>query len=177
VTNGQEVKVDDSVRKSEVALLERDEVVKCIEDRARKFQGWRPGLFIERLRTQRYGIGGHYGYHFDWSGGMRGRGADRVSTFMVYVEANCTGGGTEFPKLERPVSRNWCRFIECDDKGEVEGEERQGVTFKPIQGNAVYWENLRADGSGYPETWHAGNPVTSGSKIGLNIWSWYRPPR
>jgi prolyl 4-hydroxylase len=45
----------------------------------------------------------------------------------------------------------------------------------------VYWENMRSDGSGYPESWHAGLPVESGSKIGLNIWSWlqvgYEPPR
>jgi prolyl 4-hydroxylase len=55
-----------------------------------------------------------------------------------------------------------------------------GVIFRPIAGNAVYWENMRSDGSGYSESWHAGLPVTSGSKIGLNIWSWlaegYVPP-
>jgi prolyl 4-hydroxylase len=48
----------------------------------------------------------------------------------------------------------------------------EGITFKPITGNAVYWENMRADGSGYLESWHAGLPVKSGVKIGLNIWSW-----
>jgi prolyl 4-hydroxylase len=55
------------------------------------------------------------------------------------------------------------------------------VIFKPVAGNAVYWENMRSDGSGYPESWHAGLPVKSGSKIGLNIWSWlqvgYVPPQ
>jgi hypothetical protein len=48
----------------------------------------------------------------------------------------------------------------------------KGVIFKPIAGNAVFWENMRSDGSGYAESWHAGLPVTKGVKIGLNIWSW-----
>jgi prolyl 4-hydroxylase len=97
---------------------------------------------------------------------------------MVYLEANCTGGGTHFPRLQRPAGNEWCKFIECD----VEDEElKDGVIFKPVAGNAVYWENMRSDGSGYPESWHAGLPVKSGSKIGLNIWSWlqvgYVPPQ
>ena len=46
--------------------------------------------------------------------------------------------------------------------------------FKPRAGNAVYWENFRADGTGYDETWHAGLPVTKGVKVGLNIWSFGR---
>lgn len=100
---------------------------------------------------------------------------------MVYVEANCTGGGTNFPRLKKPVGREWCRFLECGEDGEGEGGEElvdgrgekvEGVTFKAISGNAVFWENLREDGSGYWETWHAGLPVKSGVKIGLNIWSW-----
>lgn len=102
---------------------------------------------------------------------------------------------------------DWCRFIECDVEGVygngtttsttnsssgssggggsntgVSGKEdlTEGVIFKPIPGNAVYWENMRNDGSGYAESWHAGLPVLEGSKIGLNIWSWlaegYVPP-
>lgn len=46
--------------------------------------------------------------------------------------------------------------------------------FKPIKGNAVYWENMRSDGTGYEESWHAGLPVESGEKIGLNIWNWFQ---
>ena len=120
-------------------------------------------------------MGGHYKHHFDWSGGSRNQ--DRVSTFMVYVDADCEGGGTEFPRIRGPELRGrWCEFLEC---GEEDGEgemgrrrERVGVTFKPIGGNAVFWENLRPDGRGYEETYHAGLPVLSGWKVGLNIWSW-----
>lgn len=159
------------------------------------------GLLLERLKIQRYGPGGHYAHHYDWHGAGR---ADRVSSFMVYVDANCTGGGTGFPRLRRPPSSRWCRFVECAGDGDRDdptiaaaaaadagggegagwgggwewgwGRQRpgEGVVFKPLRGNAVYWENLRADGSGYVETWHAGLPVETGVKIGLNIWSWYR---
>lgn len=50
-----------------------------------------------------------------------------------------------------------------------------------MTGNAVYWENIRPDGTDYEESWHSGLPVTSGMKIGSNIWSWlqegYEPPQ
>jgi len=162
-TEGVE-RLDTTVRESEKALLDRDDIVKCIENRARVFQGWRPDVFIEKLWSQRYTQNGHYRHHYDWSSASSHSG--RVSSFMVYLEANCTGGGTNFPRLEIPRGGNWCEFVECGS--------RQGVTFKPLKGNAVFWENLRADGTGYKECWHAGLPVLSGTKIGLNIWSWYQ---
>jgi prolyl 4-hydroxylase len=91
---------------------------------------------------------------------------------MVYLDDNCTGGGTNFPRLERPAEKKWCDVLDCSDS--PEGEE-QGITFMPVKGNAVYWENFRPDGRGHEETWHAGLPVKSGVKVGLNIWSWYQP--
>jgi prolyl 4-hydroxylase len=190
---------DPLIRLSEVATLPRTPTVQCIEARARSLQGWsrqtpqsqgwtlfgssapttphaedressRGGIMLERLKIQKYGPGGHYTHHFDWQGGAGT--VDRVSSFMVYVDANCTGGGTGFPRLGRPGDRRWCRYIECGEEEEERGHE--GVIFKPVRGNAVFWENLRADGSGYLETWHAGLPVETGTKVGLNIWSWYR---
>ncbi|TVY28487.1 Prolyl 4-hydroxylase [Lachnellula hyalina] len=179
VTSGTETSIQKDIRFSEVALVDRDEVVRCIEHRSRAFQGWRPDLHIERLRTQRYGLGGHYKHHYDWSGGSRE--ADRVSTFMVYVDADCEGGGTEFPRMKMPnvLKGRWCDFLECekngpdgdDDGGGGKGDDF-GITFKPIKGNAVFWENLGADGRGYEQTFHAGLPVLRGQKVGLNIWSW-----
>ncbi|PSN60635.1 hypothetical protein BS50DRAFT_205493 [Corynespora cassiicola Philippines] len=166
-TAGNE-RLDPTVRLSEKAQLDRDDTVKCIEERARVFQGYRPHVYVEKLWSQRYNAGGHYTYHYDWSTASRSSG--RISSFMVYLEANCTGGGTHFPRLDKPNDETWCKFIECGD----EEEDREGTTFKPIAGNAVYWENIRPDGRGYDESWHAGLPVKSGTKIGLNIWSWYQ---
>ncbi|KAL1895551.1 hypothetical protein Cpir12675_003189 [Ceratocystis pirilliformis] len=189
--DGSSTQIDPSIRLSEVALLPRDPTVRCIEARARAFQGWRRNLWIERLRTQRYGPGGHYGMHFDWSSGAGGWG--RVSSFMAWahVSDDIQGGGTEFPYLPRAEVRSgnsfWCTFVECDASSTSSpegGNEQQdilehrpaveGVIFKPILGNAVFWENFRADGSGkgYQETFHAGLPVKQGSKVGLNIWTW-----
>lgn len=88
---------------------------------------------------------------------------------MVYLKGDCVGGGTHFPRLPAPQNRKWCDFIECDG---IVGAE--GVTFKPLKGGAVFWMNFDSDGRGYKETIHAGMPVVSGQKIGLNIWSWYQ---
>ncbi|KAF1984122.1 hypothetical protein K402DRAFT_302304, partial [Aulographum hederae CBS 113979] len=161
-------------RNSSKALLPRDDVVQCIEARALALQGWPKDVFVERLWAQRYGVGGHYTWHYDWS--RRGaRGEGRVSSFMVFLGDACEGGGTAFPRVRRPGGRWWCGVIECGgNKGK--GEEEMGVTFKPIAGSAVYWENFKpGDEGGWEETWHAGLPVTKGEKVGLNIWSWYQP--
>ncbi|KAF5235942.1 hypothetical protein FANTH_11450 [Fusarium anthophilum] len=170
--NGEATHRDSSVRDSHVAVIPRTDTVRCIESRARALQGWRPDLWIERLRTQRYGPGGHYNHHFDWSTNARGWG--RVSSLMVWVEGSDSlkGGGTEFPLIKRPAETEWCRFIECSNDMEEHGG--MGVTFKVVPGNAVYWENFAADGRGYEETWHAGLPVQEGTKTGLNIWSFGR---
>ncbi|KAI1302584.1 hypothetical protein F5Y03DRAFT_206466 [Xylaria venustula] len=183
ITNdGDKTQRNALVRDSEVALIPRTDVVRCIESRARSFQGWRDDLWIERLRTQRYGPSQHYTHHFDWGSGTRGWG--RVSSFMVWVKADeIEGGGTEFPRLQRTgPDQPWCRWVECPDTGDdntpkkKDGEPISGVTFKAIPGNAVFWENFRPDGTGrgWQETWHAGLPVTKGTKVGLNIWSWGR---
>ncbi|KAI2642902.1 hypothetical protein GGS21DRAFT_500137 [Xylaria nigripes] len=174
-----------TVRDSEVALIPRTDAVRCIEARARSLQGWRDELWIERLRTQRYGPNQHYAHHFDWGSGARGWG--RVSSFMVWVQTNdIEGGGTEFPRLQRNgPDEPWCHWVECHDLQSAnagqksmkkEGGLSTGVTFRPIPGNAVFWENFRPDGTGrgWQETWHAGLPVKRGTKIGLNIWSWGR---
>lgn len=100
---------------------------------------------------------------------------------MVWLGDECEGGGTRFPRLTKPESEHWCKFVYCGGRGAAESdgdrdnedeEQASGVTFKPIKGNAVYWENMKPDGTGYEESWHAGLPVLSGTKIGLNIWSW-----
>ncbi|KAM5345470.1 hypothetical protein ACJ41O_011332 [Fusarium nematophilum] len=178
-SNGESTHRDSSIRDSHVALIPRTDPVRCIESRARAFQGWRPELWIERLRTQRYGPGGHYNHHFDWRTNAAGWG--RVSSIMAWVDGSegLKAGGTEFPLLKRPEGEEgnkWCRFIECadDEPAEDADQTTAGVVFKVAPGNAVYWENFAADGRGYDETWHAGLPVEEGIKVGLNIWSFGR---
>ncbi|KAI1266350.1 2OG-Fe(II) oxygenase family oxidoreductase [Xylariaceae sp. FL1019] len=194
-SDGQHVSRNTSVRDSEVALLPRADLVRCLERRALALQGWREELWIERLRTQRYVAGGHYTHHFDWGSGSRGWG--RVSSGMAWVASSgLEGGGTEFPSLRKRKEGEWCKFIECPDARHEKGSQPEansqkvmahdatkkqpagelGVTFRVVPGNAVFWWNFRPDGTGrgFDETWHAGLPVTKGTKVGLNIWSWGR---
>lgn len=158
-------RLDPEVRTSSSAKLERDLVVRRVEDRALEFQGWRSSVHVQASMVQRYDVGGHFEHHYDWVMAKNMTG-NRASTFMIYLDGNCTGGGTNFPRLQVPTDDKWCAFIDCDEP------YVNGVTFKPIAGNAIFWENLHPNGSGHEDTWHAGLPVTSGSKTGLNIWSW-----
>ncbi|EZF30437.1 hypothetical protein H109_03210 [Trichophyton interdigitale MR816] len=156
-------------RLSEVAYPEGVSAVECIGRRALAFQGWSPYISIETLQVQRYKTNGFFKYHYDSFG--EGLNGDRVSTFNIFLHSNCTGGGTHFPNLRMPEDPRWCEFIECGP--DESGEARTGITFKPISGNAVFWENIRPNGERYQETLHAGLQIESGTKIGLNIWSWH----
>lgn len=97
-------------------------------------------------------------------GEVKGRGSE--------LKRDEEGGKVKTGEEEDP----WCKFVECEGGRVKTGPDGRGVTFKAVEGNAVFWTNFRADGSGsgYRETWHAGLPVTKGEKVGLNIWSWGR---
>ncbi|GAW16599.1 hypothetical protein ANO14919_060320 [Xylariales sp. No.14919] len=162
-------RIDDKMRVSDSAWMDRqDPVVRTITQRAREFQGWRgKNTSIEPLLVQRYQADGFYNYHFDWDE-SRTRG-NRATTFMSYLVGDCAGGGTNFPFLPQPSDDRWCDVIECDEEGR---DGYQGVIFKPIVGSAIFWENFHPNGTGHKGVYHAGLPVKSGMKVGLNIWSW-----
>ncbi|KAI0896687.1 hypothetical protein F4806DRAFT_495993 [Annulohypoxylon nitens] len=167
--------VDLDVRVSETATLQSDEIVKRIESRALKLKGWRTDSFeLQELEVQRYGFNGFYTFHYDWVGDLQE--GNRMTTFMIYLVDQCTGGGTNFPRLEQPKDSRWCEIIECNNStisnGDDEEEHYAGVTFKPIAGLTVYWENFHPNGTPHEGVRHAGLPVASGEKIGLNIFSW-----
>jgi len=158
--------IDPSYRSSVTATLGRDKVIEKIEDRAKAFPGYDSSGLIKPLVVQKYELGNQYRDHYDWFHNSQSIGGNIESTFFVYIEANCTGGGTNFPRLKAPRDEKWCEFIDCDRPFE------DGVTFKPITGNAIFWRNLEGGGEGHKSTLHAGLPVTSGTKMGLNIWTW-----
>jgi prolyl 4-hydroxylase len=165
----EDSQVDAKMRVSESAYLDfKDPVVARIARRARMFQGWRGNTTrIEPVLVQRYNVDGFYNYHFDWDEALSE--GNRATTFMSYLAANCTGGGTNFPFLPQPSDERWCDVIECDEEGR---DGYQGVIFKPILRSAVFWENFYPNGTGHKGVYHAGLPITSGTKVGLNIWSW-----
>ncbi|KAI8272397.1 hypothetical protein K4K60_012859 [Colletotrichum sp. SAR11_57] len=168
-------KTTHQVRTSQSTALWRDDVVRCIEDRAIAFQGYSmPKSHIEPLQLVKYGQGQRYHFHTDWFTDPKHttayQGGNRISSFFGYVSVvNVTGGGTNFPMLDAPHDERWCEFIDCDEPWE------NGVTFRPVEGNFVYWENLLWDGTGDQRNLHAGLPVTSGQKVGMNIWTRQAP--
>jgi prolyl 4-hydroxylase len=67
----------------------------------------------------------------------------------------------------------WCDDILC----EKDGKEVTSLEVMPKVGNAVFWRNMLKNGTVDDGTLHAGTPVTSGTKIGLNIWTREKPYR
>jgi prolyl 4-hydroxylase len=77
------------------------------------------------------------------------------------LEGECSGGETWFPYI--------------DVKGLGEGKWRKlegdgGMAFAPRGGNALFWVNLHANGTGDERTVHAGLPLIEGRKTAMNIW-------
>ncbi len=122
---------------------------------------------LEAISIQRYQPNGFFRLHHDYFGCGNGT-PDRVSTFNVFLQGDCDGGGTHFPLLPRPNNETWCQYIDCDSK-------EDGVVFKPIVGNAIYWENVDSNGTGFRETLHQALPVLSGVKVSMNVWQWRFP--
>lgn len=165
-----------NVRTSQSTSVERDDVARCIEQRALDFQGYDiPKTHVEPLQLVKYGIGEQYRFHTDWftnpALATADAGGNRISSFFAYIHVSndTTGGGTNFPILDAPRDERWCEILDCDEPYE------NGVTFRPVEGNAVYWENLFTNGVGDERTLHAGLPVATGHKIGMNIWTRQAP--
>ncbi len=71
-------------------------------------------------------------------------GGQRIKTFVCYLNEVSGGGETEFPDL--------------------------GIRVKPEPGTVVYFENADAAGKPYPQSRHAGLPVTAGTKWISTLW-------
>jgi prolyl 4-hydroxylase len=174
-----------STRTSRSTSLELDDIVRCIEERALRFQGFdTPRSHLEPLQAVHYSIGNRYHAHTDWftaPSQITGElGGNRLTSFFIYVSVSpdIKGGGTHFPFLEPPTNEKWCQYINCDAPLE------EGVTFRPVERGAVFWRNLldvsddgkvvkvgEAGRTGDRRTLHAGLPIQRGSKLGMNIWT------
>ncbi|MCJ1377762.1 Prolyl 4-hydroxylase, alpha polypeptide [Xylographa soralifera] len=159
-------------RSSQTAYFFEDPVTQCIEDRAAFFQGNLPVERVEALQVVKYTVGDQFRQHWDW---WEGADNPRISTFFAYLacdsgesgnEDRCEGGATHFSDLGKDFPRGWCDVIDCSDDSELDG-----VAFKPIVGNAIFWSNVHPNGTYHQGTYHAGMPVKKGQKVGLNIWT------
>jgi prolyl 4-hydroxylase len=136
---------------------------------------------VESLQLLQYEPGGKFRLHYDWytepttaraATGLSGDDPDkphnRLGTVFVYLGDDCVGGETYFPEI-RGVSPG------ADGDKFSRTDTGMGLLVKPKKGNAVFWNNLLANGTGDRRVLHAGLPVRSGTKIGLNMWSKYFP--
>jgi prolyl 4-hydroxylase len=125
----------------------------------------------------RYTAGQRFDNHHDWFEQpqmlMDGRWFNRVASFFVFLETDgVKGGETLFPFIEGVEGK----FLDGKDgKGEKGRDYRKvegggGVAFRPVEGNAIFWVNLFANGTGDDRTIHAGMPVLEGRKTAMNIW-------
>ncbi|XP_037070817.1 prolyl 4-hydroxylase subunit alpha-1-like [Pollicipes pollicipes] len=112
----------------------------------------RRGYPQETLQVCEYGAGGFFQWHHDFLNledsavresylrvhPLQLEYGERIATVMIYLSSVLRGGRTVFPLL--------------------------GVSLEPQPGSAVYWDNLRPDGTGDRRTLHAGCPVAFGYK-------------
>ncbi|GIZ49838.1 hypothetical protein CKM354_001285800 [Cercospora kikuchii] len=162
-------KYDSDFRKSVSARIPYDPVVACIRKRVAEFQAFTPVENVEEIFVVKYGMDDHIQHHFDWHEALIN---PRVTTFFVYVACDdgvggqCEGGETNFPNWPGDTASEWCErgFVNCE-------AQFPGISFRPIVGNAVFWNNYHSNGTGIETTLHAGLPVTKGTKAGLNVWT------
>jgi prolyl 4-hydroxylase len=107
--------------------------------------------FSEPLQGQRYDPGQYFKEHTDWfAPGTEefathtSPGGQRTWTVMIYLNTVACGGQTCFKRL--------------------------GRCFTPVQGLALAWNNLMADGTPNPFTLHEAMPVQQGSKWVITKW-------
>ena len=106
---------------------------------------------LEPTEVLHYLAGERYKPHFDffhpalpnYADEMRLKG-QRIKTCLIYLNGGYQGGETEFPKI--------------------------GIKFRGQPGEALIFDNVLADGSGDPDTLHAGLPPAAGEKWLLSQW-------
>ncbi|KAL6251309.1 hypothetical protein RBB50_001517 [Rhinocladiella similis] len=148
---------------------------------------------LEKIQLVKYLPSQYYHHHMDWfdtllrddrpgkgeAGRGQGRYYNRVASFFIYLEDECTGGGTEFPDLDFSVESAtqqgrlkseefWDERIDFAHTGD--NKTVSGISFKPRKGSGVFWVNLLPIGYGDERLRHAGLPVQEGQKVGMNIW-------
>jgi 2OG-Fe(II) oxygenase superfamily len=144
---------------------QQDAKVAGLEQKAAALLGcWSSSSAIEPLQLVRYLPGQFFGVHHDMGDYDEETGAvhlppkslyckRRVVTLFCYLNAVEAGGATYFPSAT--TGKN-------DSNG--------GLRVEPVPGRAVLFSNILATGQPDPRTIHAGEPVTAGTKYGLNVW-------
>ena len=147
---------DPKYRKSDQTWLKTDmhPVVDKIDRVVAETTG-RPRSNHEDLQVVKYEPSGFFSPHYDACEGdkafcdrMNVTGGPRLWTFMVYLNDDFTGGETVFPKL--------------------------GKSVKPKTGKLVVFQDTGDDEEIISNSFHGGEPVTSGQKWICNKWVRHR---
>ncbi|KAK4147278.1 uncharacterized protein C8A04DRAFT_24520 [Dichotomopilus funicola] len=163
-----------SYRTSDSSVLPaKDPIVAIIRDRAYFALGFLDHVGVEAFQLVRYHDGDLFGMHYDWFNdplpdGKTGKHYNRLASFFVYLEADCEAGSTYFPHLPSPPAG--IQETDADAGRYTSTQKGTGLAVLPRLGSGLFWLNLHPNGTGDPRTLHAGLPVTSGKKIGMNIW-------
>jgi len=146
--------MDNAVRKSQTAWIERDDpVVKAVIERVCRLSNI-PFQNAEKMQVVKYGPGGYYNAHFDASCDdtpesidFEKNGGQRVLTVLCYLNDDFEDGATHFPNLKKD--------------------------YKIPMDGALLFYSLQTPESGnqcHPLSLHAGMPVSRGEKYICNIW-------
>ncbi|XOV80737.1 MAG: prolyl hydroxylase family protein [Aestuariibacter sp.] len=134
---------------AELSFMQRPELL-AVEKKIIDFMALGVGE-NEVMQAQHYAPGQEFKAHTDYflpgakeyKADARKRG-QRTWTFMLYLNEHCSGGETEFIKLDR--------------------------RFTPETGKALIWNNLYPNGCPNPNTLHCSKPVISGEKVIITKW-------
>lgn len=149
VTAAKDKNVKDSSRTSQSCFLPANQnenpAIMSIKKKVHQLTGF-PIENIEGLQVVKYQPGQQYKSHYDWfeKGNYDLKQGNRKATFFCYLNDDFEGGETFFPKMN--------------------------FRKKGRKGSALYWPNMNKTGDVDYNTLHAGLPVNSGTKYGLNIW-------
>jgi len=173
--------VDKRYRVSKSAMVPLDDPVsQCVLGRMESLMGNLQHEKTEPLQIVKYDPGGEFRLHFDWfpkygnvqKGAMQyddtKRPINRLSSIFVYLGDDCIGGETYFPNVPGVSA-------EADGEKFSRTDTGMGLLVRPKKGNAVFWMNMRPNGTGDERVLHAGLPVQSGVKLGMNLFTVYYP--
>lgn len=124
------------------------DITKAIEGRMMEVTGI-PTENYESLQILKYEVGQYYRTHHDFIDHHVDRqSGPRILTFFLYLSDVEEGGGTNFPKLEPPL------------------------TIFPKKGRALIWSHVRSDNPNRKDgrTDHGALPVEAGVKFAANAW-------
>ncbi|KAI1845372.1 hypothetical protein JX266_008467 [Neoarthrinium moseri] len=180
VKRGHEQRTADRTSQS-AGLPADDAAVRCVLGRAEAFMG----TLLDGRRGEigppqlvRYTAGQRFNVHHDWYDRPQparrdkrrlGRSWNRVASFFAVLQDGCTGGATHFPYV-KARARAPAGISGAQSNGTWYEHEGGGIAFRPVRGNAVFWVNLHANGTGDQRVMHAGLPLEGGLKTAMNIW-------